>query len=194
LPLLAQAYRLTDDPHYLQAMQQQLESWFEQCSYLSGPNWNSGLEAAIRLINWSVAWQMVGAQDSAMFTGEDGEAFRDRWLDSVYQHAHFIRSRYSRFSSANNHLIGEAAGVFISTCSWPFWASFREWGEKAFDILVHEAYTQVSDDGVGREQAIGYQAFILEFLVLSLLAGRAAGVEFPETYKGRLQSMLHFLA
>src|SRR5690606_22915527 len=83
LPLLAQAYRLTDDQHYLQVMQQQLESWFEQCSYLSGPNWNSGLEAAIRLINWSVAWQLVGAEDSAMFTGEDGEAFRDRWLNSV---------------------------------------------------------------------------------------------------------------
>ena len=37
-----------------------------------GPNWSSSLEAGLRLINWSLAWQLLGGVDSALFAGEAG--------------------------------------------------------------------------------------------------------------------------
>lgn len=193
LVTLGQAYRLTRDERYLDGMVGQLDSWFSQCPYLLGPNWSSPLELAIRLINWSLVWNLIDGADSVLFQTETGKALLRRWLNAIYQHAHFIRNHFSRYSSANNHLIGEAAGLFIATCSWPFWKKFERWREVAHRELTREALRQNGADGVNREQAISYQQFVLDFLLLSVLAGRSCGVEFPPEYWQRMESMLEFL-
>lgn len=194
LVTLAQAFRLSGDERYLHDVRAYLDSWFHQCPYLLGPNWTSGLELAIRLINWSIAWQFVGAERSALFAGKDGERFLNRWLASIYQHVHFVRTHYSRYSSANNHLIGEAAGVFIATCTWPFWTDFEKWGQLAQHSLIEEMERQNFPDGVNKEQALAYQQFVLDFFLFSGLAGRARGREMPQAYWDRYYSMLAFIA
>lgn len=194
LVTLAQAWRLSGDPRYLDGLGLLLQSWFEQCPYLKGPNWTSPLELGIRLINWSIVWQLIGGADAPLFKGSHGEALLENWRSSIYRHAHFIRGNFSRFSSANNHLIGEAAGLFIATCTWPFWEQFRGWQKVAYRILVQEAGEQNHPDGVNREQAISYQQFVLDFLLLSALAGRACSVEFPPGYWKRIETMMEFLA
>ena len=50
--------------------------------------------------------------------------------ESIYEQARMIAGNLSRFSSANNHLIGEAAGVYIAASTWPLWPQMREWGER----------------------------------------------------------------
>ena len=194
LVVLAQAFRLTGDRIYLDGLARYLDSWLEQCPYPKGPNWNSGLELAIRLINWAAVWQFAGGRDSPLFEGEPGQRRLERWLQSIYQHVHFVRGHYSRFSSANNHLLGEAAGVFIATCTWPYWDDFGRWQQRAKEILVSEVEIQVAPDGVGREQTTAYQQFVLEFLILSLLAGQANGIRFPPQYQDRMRSMAIFIA
>lgn len=194
LVTLAQAYRLTADARYLRAIERQLDSWFEQCRYLHGPNWASSLELGIRLINWSITWQLLGGLNSELFQGERGSAFRDRWLRVIYQHLHFIAGHYSRFSSANNHLIGEAAGVYIGAVTWPFWPQARRWRTQARRELTREALLQNARDGVNREQAIAYQQFVADFLLFAALAGRHNGDEFPREYWERLQAMIGFVA
>jgi hypothetical protein len=190
---LAQAYRLSGERKYLEGIRGQVDSWLEQCPYLIGPNWASGLELAIRLINWSITWQLIGAERSELFEDEDGQMFLDRWLQSIYQHTHFISGHYSGFSSANNHLVGEASGVFVATCTWPFWRQFESWQEKAKRLLIDAAENQVTNDGVDKEQAISYQQFVLEFFILSGLAGRAREVEFPHNYWHSIEKMIEFI-
>ena len=51
----------------------------------------------------------------------------DAGCESVYQHAQFVRHHFSLHSSANNHLIGEAAGLFIAALTWPHWPRARAW-------------------------------------------------------------------
>ncbi len=126
LPLLAQAHALTGDARYAVAIQAQLESWIEQCPVGRGPNWVSPLELGIRLINWSLTWQLMGGFRSRLFATPEGEQFRDRWLASIYQHARTIAGNLSRYSSANNHLIGEAAGVYVAASTWPLWPAMTE--------------------------------------------------------------------
>jgi hypothetical protein len=193
LTVLAQAFERTGSPKYLHGIKVQLESWFDQCPYMMGPNWNSGLELAIRLINWSIVWQLIGAARSPIFDGEEGKRFQERWLQSIYQHAHFIRGNYSQFSSANNHLIGEAAGNFIAACTWPYWKEFDRWGEEAMRLLINAASEQTHGDGVNREQAISYQQFVLDFFILSGLAGRARDLEFPQEYWRLIERMIEYI-
>ena len=194
LVTLAQAYALSRDPRYLQVLREHLTSWFSACPYGRGPNWCSSLEAAIRLINWSIAWQLAGGAGSELFADSGGRRFRERWLASIHQHARFVHGYYSRHSSANNHLIGEAAGLYIAGLTWPCWPELRRWRAQARRILEHEALRQNSADGVNLEQAVCYQQFVLDFLLLSLLAGERADAPFCADYRQRIAAMLGFLA
>ena len=60
LVTLAQAYALSGELRYAETIQAHLESWFVACPCGIGPNWSSALEPAIRLINWSAAWHLLG--------------------------------------------------------------------------------------------------------------------------------------
>jgi hypothetical protein len=159
-----------------------------------GPNWASSLELAIRLINWSIAWQLLGGERAGLLAGSDGRQFRDRWLRSVYLHVEHISANLSQFSSANNHLIGEAAGMWIASVTWPNWPRMREWGARARAILEREVLAQNAADGGNREQATAYQQFVLDFLLLAGLAARATGEDFSPFYWERIERMLTFLA
>jgi hypothetical protein len=194
LVTLAQGYALSREAKYLRVLKQHVESWIDACPYGLGANWCSALEVAIRLINWSIAWQLAGGADATLFAGSEGERFRHRWLDAIYQHARFVRGYFSRHSSANNHLIGEAAGLYIAGLTWPCWPELRRWRVVGRRILEREALLQNSADGVNLEQAVCYQQFVLDFLLLSLLAGESAGEPFPAHYRQRIAAMLAFIA
>lgn len=194
LVTLAQAYALSRDATYFHVLRQHLESWFAVCPFRMGPNWTSALEAGIRLINWSVAWQFLGGTHSPLFRGTQGERLRQRWLESVHQHAQFVRGHLSLHSSANNHLIGEAAGLFIAALTWPHWACAGNWLTEAKAILEREAMLQVAPDGVNREQSTSYQQFVLDLLLFTLLAGKANGQWFSVGYESRIEAMLEFIA
>jgi hypothetical protein len=191
---LCQAFHLSGDVSYLDGFRAQLDSWFEQCPYLRGPNWTSSLELGIRLINWSICWQLIGGRASSLFDDAVGKVFQQRWLDSIYQHCHFIAGHWSRYSSANNHLIGEAAGLLVGAVTWPYWRDSAQWRNSAFDILSREAQRQTCGDGVNREQAISYQQFVLDFLLIAGFAARAQGQDFSAEYWSNIERMIEFIA
>src|SRR6266853_2368265 len=194
LATLAQAYALSGNVRYFNVIRQHLESWFAECPYRMGLNWSSALEAAIRLINWSVTWQLLGAARSPLFEDAEGARLRQRWLESIYQHTQFVRGYFSRHSSANNHLIGEAAGLFIAALTWPCWPHARVWLAEAKAILEREILLQNTPDGVNCEQAVSYQQFELDLLVLALLAGKANGQKFSAAFESRIEAMMEYLA
>lgn len=191
---LAQAYALSKERSFANEVRLQLESWLEQCPYARGPNWSSSLELGIRLINWSLAWQLLGGARSPLFDGDSGRCFRDAWLQSIFQHVSHIAENLSRYSSANNHLIGEAAGVCVAAATWPCWPKVAAWGKRCRSILVEEALKQNAPDGGNREQAISYQQFVLDFLLIAGLAVRANDEDFPSTYWERVEAMIDFVA
>ena len=194
LVTLAQAYALTRDMRYAKTLRAHLDSWFEACPFRMGANWSSSLELGLRLVNWALAWQLMGGLDSPLFAGSEGARFRDRWLESVYQHADFIQGHLSLHSSANNHLIGEVSGLYTAALAWPHWDASAQWRKTAGEILEREAILQNAPDGVNREQAVSYVQFELDLLLLPLLAARANGLDFSAAYVARIEGMLVYLA
>ncbi|GAB3371237.1 alginate lyase family protein [Massilia agri] len=190
---LAQAWTLSRDVRWLHALEQQLRSWLDQCPPLTGPNWTSSLELGIRLINWSLVWQLAGGEASQLFAGESGQKLRADWLDSIHAHCRTIARNLSRHSSANNHLIGELAGLYVGASTWPCWKESGDWLAQARRELEHEAQIQFSRDGVNREQAFAYHIFSSEFLFVAGLMGQATGNPFSRPYWASLQRAMRFL-
>ena len=186
LVTLAKAYALTNKRAYLDVIQEHLESWFIACPYGNGPNWSSALEAAIRLSNWSAAWQLLGPAIP--------EELKLRWLRSVYEHCRFIRGWFTLHASAGHRLIGEAAGLFLAALTWPHWKESRAWAATAKAILEREVVAQTAPDGVSREQSMGAQQLVLKLALACLLAGKANGQWFSPDFESRIEAMLDFLA
>lgn len=194
LVTLAQAYKLTGEARYFDQLREQLLSWFDACPYPYGANWSSALEAGMRLINWSIAWQLLGGVQASVFGDMAGEWLRQRWLESIFRHAQFVKGYFSLHSSANNHLIGEAAGLFIASMTWPHWHEACDWMAESKSILERELVLQNTADGVNREQASAYQQFELDLLLLCVLAARGSGQVFSEGFVRRFESMFEYLA
>ena len=194
LTTLAQAWHLTRDIKYANGVKRLLLAWFEQCPYPMGVNWVSSLELAIRLLNWSVCWHLLGGIQSPLFQDEDGKQFLRRWLDSIYQHCHFIAGHQSRDSSANNHLLGELTGLFVATVTWPCWRESTGWQHDAAHELEQQCLLQNGPDGVNLEQAIYYQHEVCDMMILALLFGKANDSAFSPEFSARLVQMLEFIA
>ena len=194
LVTLAQAWHLTREERYALGCRTLLDSWFSQCPYPRGVNWCVSLEHAVRLVNWSFAWFLLGGDAAVIFEGDEGQAFRQRWLESIYQHCHFIPRHWSRHSSANNHLLGEATGLFVAALTWPLWRASAEWERQARAELEREALAQTFADGVNKEQAIWYHHAVADMMLVAGLVARANDRDFGKEYWGRLEVMLEFVA
>ncbi|HEY6924193.1 MAG TPA: alginate lyase family protein [Steroidobacteraceae bacterium] len=191
---LAQAFALDGDQRYLDRLGQLLRSWLDSCPYARGANWSSPVEHGIRLINWSVVWSLIGGDRSPLFAGAQGQRLLDRWLASIYQHMRFASDNYSKYSSADNHLIGEAAGVYVAAHVWDRWVQSRQMRREAKAILERETLQQFAPDGVNLEQASCYHKFSLQFLLAAGLTGRANGDDLSVAFWARIEAAIVFLA
>ena len=183
LALVALAFACTGEDRYAAYVRRQLESWLRQNPFPLGVNWNSPLELGLRLTSW--VWIARLLADS-----EHGEAlFGDRGLlwPSVYRHQWMIAALHSKGSSANNHLIGEMAGLFVAATTWPWFRESAGWARFAQQTLEREAASQYYPSGLNREQAFGYHLFATELLLLAGVEGDRAGSPFSMGCRARLR-------
>jgi len=186
LVTLAQAWRCTGNQKYKEGARTLLMSWLDQCPYPQGVHWASSLELAVRLLNWCAAWQLLA--------GEIDGDWRQRWLNAVYKHCHFICGHLSRHSSANNHLLGEYTGLYLASLQWPCWPESARWRAIAERGLREQGKEQNWEDGVNKEQAIYYHHEVMDMMLLCQLAAKANGSTFPPEWLARLERMAEFLA
>jgi hypothetical protein len=173
---LAKAYFISGDENYAEELFRQWESWMDANPPLKGLNWVSPLELGLRLVSWS--WALTFVRQSKALK-KDGFL---RILSFIYCHAEHILKYHSRFSSANNHLIGEALGLLYAGCFFPFFSKAEEWYNVGRKILEQELPKQVFPSGVNREQSSYYHWYVLEFYLLAVHALKCAGKPVPESW------------
>ena len=173
LTLLATAWYLTGDDAYAERVDAQLRSWWAANPFLSGVNWTSGIELGVRLINF--AWirrlldEWPGAAD--LFEGNDLALHQIRW------HQQYLATFESRGSSANNHLIAEAAGQLAASCAFPWFAESARWRRQSAALLEKSLRDNTFPSGINRELASDYHGFVFELGVFAAAEAAAAG--FP---------------
>lgn len=159
LPWLAEAWLFTGDERYAAAAFDQLDSWIEQNPPGIGVAWRGAFEVGVRAISIAVALQ--GLRESRLLTPE-----RFRKITRVLsQGAARCRRDRSLYSSANNHLVGELAGLATVAILFPDVGPAHRWEGHTIRALAAEANRQILPDGAGAEQAVGYQIFTAELLL-----------------------------
>jgi hypothetical protein len=185
LTLLATAWSLTHDERYARRVADQLRSWWRENPFLSGVHWTSGIELGIRLI--SLAWIRRLLDDwpgAADLFERDALAVRQiRW------HQRYLAAFPSRGSSANNHVIAEAAGLLVASCAFPWFAESERWRRRSARLLERELVRNTFPSGIGRELASDYQCFVAELGFLAAAEAGACGHPLADVVWERLCAM-----
>ena len=171
LTLLATAWFLAHEEKYANRVADHLRSWGHENPFLSGVHWTSGIELGVRMI--SLAWirrlldDWPGVGD--LFEGNDVT------LQQIHWHQQYLASFRSRGSSANNHVIAEAAGQLAASCAFPWFPASERWRTNAARVLERELIRNTFASGIGRELASDYQCFVAELGFLAAVEAQAAG-------------------
>lgn len=157
-----------------------LRDWARENPPFTGWNWTSALESGMRLLALSWIDALLGA--AGMEETELEEA-RRRLLPA---HVWYTWRHRSVGSSANNHLLGELAGLIAAVARWP---ALERWGTSLEELAGRweaEVLAQFAPDGGNREQALNYQLFAWELCWHARNALRAAGRPVSGEVEARL--------
>ena len=150
--LLAKAYYVTKEEKYFLELKDTVNSWMQKNPFLYGISWTSAMEFAIRSINWIISLAFVQK------SGRDMPELRN----GIINITDYLTKHYSRFSSANNHLLVEASAIGLAGYAF----DNNQWKELACNILSEELEKQNYSDGVNKELSLHYQTFGMEAYLL----------------------------
>jgi len=184
---LGQAYRMTGDARYGEALAAYITGWLESNPVGMGINWASSLEVALRLMAW--CWVLVLFRRSPALS----PGLFARMTASVEDHATHIEKYLSYYFAPNTHLTGEALGLFYAGTVFPELSGARRWRERGARILIEQSDRQVGADGVYFEQSTCYQRYTVEIAIHFLILCARNGVTVPAVVGERLRAMLDFL-
>ncbi|MBR5116229.1 MAG: alginate lyase family protein, partial [Lachnospiraceae bacterium] len=157
--LLAKDYLASDDREwFLSELTTLFDDWNEKNPFLWGISWTSAIEIAERCINWCLSYGFLAAAKSVP------DELMNRFRNGILNMAGYLYRHHSRYSSANNHLIIEISALLHAGIL----ADVRPWIDKAVTILDRELFLQDYEDGVNKEEALYYQAFMMEAYALDL--------------------------
>ena len=162
LTLLATAWFLTHEDGYAQRVADQLRSWWLENPFLSGVNWTSGIEIGIRLINFVWIRRLLDGWPGAADLFEHS----DLALRQIYWHQQYLATFESRGSSANNHVIAEAAGQLAASCAFPWFTGSGRWrasSARLFEARTcpqHLSFGDQPRDGLGLSRFRGRARFV----------------------------------
>ncbi len=180
--MLAKNYFASREEKYLNEFVELFDDWNNKNPFLWGISWTSVMEVAIRCSNWSYAYCFLCE------TNVNNELLEQLRVGIINMTA-YIANHYSRYSSANNHLIIEAyvIGQTGILCD------YKPWVDLAIKILTRELPLQNYSDGINKELSLHYQSFYMEAMGLMMRLLNNNYYEVPDSWKLMLTKMSRYV-
>lgn len=186
LTLLAAAYALSGERRYAERVADHLRSWWVKNRFLSGIHWTSGIELGIRLISFVWIRRLLDGWDGVESLFDDNPDARVQ----IWWHQRFLAGFQSRGSSANNHVIAEAAGQLIASLAFPWFPESEGWEIHARALLEDELANNTFPSGLNRELASDYHVLVAELGLLAVAEADRAGRSLSDGTSQLLCGML----
>jgi hypothetical protein len=190
LTILAAAYALTGDRRYAERVSSHLQSWWQENPFLSGIHWTSGIELGVRLISWVWIRRLLDGWDDVRDLFDRSELARQQ----IWWHQTYLSGFRSRGSSANNHVVAEAAGQLVAALAFPWFAESTAWADEAASLLQRELANNTFPSGVNRELAFDYHGLVAELGLIAGVEADQAGRPLPDATWRSLAAMLDVAA
>ena len=180
-PILVKNYWLTKDEKYIHELESEFYAWVDENPFLIGISYTSEMELAIRAFSWYITLELLPKEHKYYQIRKD----LSQGIMNLMNHVSIF---YSRYSSANNHLIIEMIVLGIIGVSF----EQEKWVERSAETLSEALILQNHPDGINKEQSIHYQFFIMEAVALFILRLESQGLPFPKIWEDYLYSMCEY--
>jgi hypothetical protein len=181
---LGKSWFLTGNREDLLAMQRLVRSWRAGNPYGTGVNWSCALEPAFRVFSWLWAYHLT-----ADAIDDD---FHCEWLEGFLDHGRFIEQHFEHYTSPYNHLIGEAAALYMLSAYLPELAEAPRWRSASLAVLTTRLPEQFYWDGGSVEQSPFYHHATVGFYLLTALTAKVTGDDLPEAIGSAIERGLEF--
>lgn len=189
LPGLGEAYWLTGDERYAAEFVAEVDDWIARNPLGYGVNWACAMDVALRAVSWMWAFYFMGDAKACA-----DEAFRRRFIRSLYMHGEFVSRNLETSDINGNHYLSDAVGLVFLGVLFRDTEGGARWRAMGRDILVREMPAQVYADGVDHEGSIPYHRLVLELFLTGYLLLERDGGDVPAACWNRLERMLDFVA
>lgn len=190
LTRLAQAAYVLGDQRAAEKCLAWLEDWVKHNPPYRGWNWTSALESGLRLIQFTwIDALLMGNAECRMRNAELESRLARLRRAILPPHVWFIWRHRSFGSSANNHLLGELAGLITATVRWPELHRLCTSLDDLQGRWAREVMKQFAEDGGNKEQALHYHLFTWELCWQAFSALQAA-----KRQPGMIEQRLSFAA
>ncbi len=161
-----------------------LLDWLARNPYLAGPSYIASMEVALR---WLSIYRAV-----CLFREPIEDLLQKELVGLAVASGRYIEARLSTHSSAGNHLIVEAIGLFWLGCALENVPLGVRWKKRARRILFEQVLKQINADGTNQEQTFWYLGFVLDAFFHYLLLEEKDNV--PPDVMNRIARALQFVA
>lgn len=184
LSQMAKLYYVTRESKYSEKLEKYFYDWNKNNPFLKGIAWTSVMEVSIRSISWLIVLSFL---EKAKYKNK--KFLKDLKI-SILNSTEYTSKHYSKYSSANNHLIIEMINIGIVGISF----NIDEWIELSKDTLEYEMLRQNYHDGVNKEQSPHYQSFVMEGIFLYIITCKKNNVKYPQRIISTLEKMCEYIS
>ena len=181
--LLAKDYAASKNEKFLKEFIELFDDWNNRNPFLHGISWTSVMEVAIRCSNWCYAYAFFDYVDVDI-------ELLEKLRIGIINMTDYVSRHYSRYSSANNHLIVEAFAIGQSGILF----DHKEWIDLAVNLLTRELPIQNYNDGINKELSLHYQSFYMEAMGLMMRLLMKNGMPVPQSWESMLDKMSRYVA
>lgn len=160
-----------------------LKSWLRSNPYLKGPAYVATMEVSLR---WISIYRAVCLMEQHI-----DQQLRKDLTGLALASGKYILKRLSTHSSAGNHLIVEAVGLFWLGKALGDDSLGDHWQRIARKILWREIPDQINKDGTSKEQSFWYLGFVLDAAFHYFLMEEKNRI--PDVFLGRVERALEFV-
>ncbi len=172
---LGRAFTWTGDARFASGFSTLLASWLDSNPPNLGPQWISGQEVAMRLMALIFAWRAFGS----WLDGRESQRAALAEVIAVHWRRLPPTLNYAQ-AQDNNHLLVEAAALFVTGLCFPGWSEAARWRSLGRDLLAGAAARQFYPDGGYVQHSVNYARLALETLLWAAAASQRAGEPLPE--------------
>ncbi len=186
--LFLRQYQRDRDERWPEAFWSAFADWMAHNQPNQGPAWMDGQECALRLT--AVLFALHAFRRSPSLTPAR--------FASVMRFAAMTARRITAnisyaLSTASNHGISEAAGLYLTGQQFPELRDAQEWKALGRKILLEQAERQFFPDGGYSMYSLNYQRFSLQLMILCLRLSELEKDPFPGWLRERISAASDFL-
>ena len=198
IPILGQAYLLTNNLKYPLEFKNQIEDWIKKNPVEMSVNWACTMDVAIRACNWIIGYYFF--KDCPK--NKINKGFLIKYNKALYLHGKYIFDNLEKAPQYNgNHYLSDLAGLIWLGLYFKNFKYDKEnaknnpkmWLDFGLKEFEKEMKNQVNSDGADYEASTAYHCLVTElFLFTSILCSKN-NITFPEEYMDKLEKMIEFI-